>query len=377
MTMPRWMTKWICVSLGAAALATGAGRSVLAIQTESTTGDEPNVAARAPADSPHPTSAGGMTNDPWSDGWIDETCDDCIPVVWSHWTINLDAVIWRRVTPGDLQLAMSNPDVVPNTSSMTFDHEGGPRLALIRRGISGWDVEINYAGIEGFHSELNMPDAVDPRIPGNDPGGLFFSDILQFPPTGMRVAYDSRLHSEEINLRRQLNDTWTALVGVRAVQVFETLSVNSQFAPIYTIDTQNRLYGLQVGGEGKLYYTERFLLSTVLKAGLFDNFSEQTTSDVGGAISDNVPPYLLTASTNQSSFVGEVGLMGTYRLTESVLLRVGYDLMWVSDVALASEQVVVNEFQQFPATTDGAIRGIDAGGSLFYHGVRLGVELTW
>ncbi|RIK73402.1 MAG: hypothetical protein DCC68_24995 [Planctomycetota bacterium] len=377
MTMPRWISKWICASLASAAIATGAGQTALAIQTESTTGDEPSVAAQAPADSPLPPAAGGMANDPWSDGWIDETCDDCIPMVWSHWTINLDAVIWRRKTPGDLQLAMSNPDVVPNTSSMTFDHEGGPRLALIRRGISGWDVELNYVGIEGFRSELNMPNAVDQRIPGDDPGGLFFSDILQFPQTGMRVRYDSRLHSEEINLRRHLNDTWTALVGVRAVQVFENFEVNSPFAPIYTIDTQNRLYGLQIGGEGKLYYTERFLLSTVLKAGLFDNFSEQTTTDVGGAISDNVPPYLLTASTNQSSFVGEVGLMGTYRLAESVLLRVGYDLMWVSDVALASEQVVVNEFQRFPATTDGAIRGIDAGGSLFYHGVRLGVELTW
>ncbi len=225
MTMPRWISKWICASLASAAIATGAGQTALAIQTESTTGDEPSVAAQAPADSPLPPAAGGMANDPWSDGRIDETCDDCIPMVWSHWTINLDAVIWRRKTPGDLQLAMSNPDVVPNTSSMTFDHEGGPRLALIRRGISGWDVELNYVGIEGFRSELNMPNAVDQRIPGDDPGGLFFSDILQFPQTGMRVRYDSRLHSEEINLRRHLNDTWTALVGVRAVQVFDQVFV--------------------------------------------------------------------------------------------------------------------------------------------------------
>jgi hypothetical protein len=222
-----------------------------------------------------------------------------------------------------------------------------------------------------------MPQAVDPRIPGNDPGGLFISDVLQFPAVGMRVRYESRLHSEEINLRRQLNDTWVGLVGVRAVQVYENFHVDSQLDAIYSIEAENRLYGLQIGGEGKLFYTERFLLSTVLKAGLFDNNSEQTTTDLSGVLSSTTPPFSLNANTNQASFVGELGLMGTYRLTETILLRGGYNFMWITDVSLASEQVAVNEFQILPTPPDTAVRSANAEGSLFYHGATVGVELTW
>jgi hypothetical protein len=354
----------------------------MSVSAETTAATRPAVpASTAQATVAEPTSptAAPAQASPWSDEWVDETWDDCVPPVWSHWTVNLDAVFWRRNTPDELQLAMSNPGVDPNASSMTFDHEAGPRLALIRRGISGWDIELNYVGIEGFHSELDMPGAVDPRVPGDDPGGLYTSTALGFPFTGMRVRYDSRLHSEELNLRRQLNDTWTMLVGARAVQVYENFHVDfdSTLTPFYSIEAENRLFGLQFGGEGKLFCTERFLLTMSLKAGLFENNSEQATTDVAGSLANSPPPVRLTASTNQASFVGEIGLLGTYRLSETILLRAGYNVMWIDDVSLASEQLAVNEFQTIAPPPEAALRSIRADGSLLYHGAVVGVELTW
>ncbi|MEX2188534.1 MAG: BBP7 family outer membrane beta-barrel protein [Pirellulales bacterium] len=379
MTMPRWAVKWICASVGVAALLTLVGSATAVEPQESAIGGVAASVAQAPVVEYPAEGANPVHADPWHENWTDETWDDCIPPVWSHWTINLDAVFWRRNTPDDLQLAVSNPGVNPNATSLTFDNEAGPRLALIRRGISGWDVELNYVGIEGFQSELNMPGAVDPRVPGDDAGGLYTSTALGFGFTGMRVRYDSRLYSEELNLRRQLNETWTGLVGVRCVQVYENLHVDidSNLAPFYSIEAENRLFGLQLGGEGKLFCTERFLLTTSLKAGLFENNSEQATTDVSGVLAGAAPPVSLRASTNQASFVGELGLLGTYRLSETILLRAGYNVMWIDDVSLASEQLSANEFQTVAPPPDTALRSVRADGSLFYHGAVVGVEMTW
>jgi hypothetical protein len=232
--------------------------------------------------------------------------------------------------------------------------------------------------MEGWQSRLQLPTAVDPRIPSDNPGGLFLSSV-GIPITGLDVFYQSHLYNEELNLRHALNDTWTALIGFRAMQIYERFDMNVGVvpAPLLSIEAENRLYGFQIGGEGKLWTTERFELSTLLKAGLFENNSEQSTADLAGGISSSTPPYRLTASTNQASFIGEIGLNGRYRIGETILLRAGYNVMWVDDVTLASEQLNTNEFQTFAPPPDTALRGISAKDSLFIHGASVGFELTW
>jgi hypothetical protein len=402
MTMPRWTKKrwaeksgarkWICATVGAALLAIIANRAAVAVQTESTTGDEATTEAaetlaqpsvvEAQPETQLPPSTRTIGGNPWDEHWIDETMDDAIPVVWSHWTINLDVLLWRRKGPTDLQLTNPNAGPAFNAQNLEFDHEAGPRLALIRRGISGWDVELNYFGFEGFQSEFTATPptplaSVNPRVPADDPGGLYINDIFgPIPGLEARFRYQSRLQSEELNLRRELNQTWTGLIGFRAVQIHENFHVDYPTnSALYSIESENRLYGMQIGGEGKLFYTDNFLISTVLKAGLFENNSEQTTTDISGQLSNRLAPFSIGGATNQASFVGELGVMGTYRWTESVLFRLGYNVMWIDDIALATEQIAVNEFRQIPTIPD--IETVNAEGSLFYHGVTFGVELTW
>jgi hypothetical protein len=399
MTMPRWAKKWASLTVGAALLAMTASPATFADQAESTTGDEttaettetvtqPSV-VDAPTETQLPPTTKTVGGNPWDENWVDETWDDAIPVVWSHWTIDLDVILWRRKGPTSLQLNdaytaqlppdpnISRPNLIGNAESLEFDHEAGPRLALIRRGISGWDVELNYFGIEGFKSEMTLtpPDmitSINPRIPGDDPGGLYYDDAVAPQEFGraVRFRYESRIQSEELNLRRELNQTWTGLIGFRAVQVHENFHVDFPLdTALYSIESENRLYGMQIGGIGKLFNTNNFLLTTVLKAGLFENNSEQTTTDITGRISQRLGPYSIDGATNQASFVGELGLMGTYRWTESVLFRLGYNVLWIDDVALATEQLVLSEFPERAA--------VSSEGSLFYHGLNLGVELTW
>jgi hypothetical protein len=312
---------------------------------------------------------------PWTDNWIDATFDDAFPPIWSHWTVNFDALLWRRSTPSGMPLARTTTLPVPDAANLTFDHEGGPRLAIIRRGISGWDVELNYMGIESWHSPLVMPEDADPRIPGDDPGGLYTQDVNLFVG-GLAIDYRTTLHSEELNFRRALNQTWTGLVGFRALQLHERYDTVDIFGfPFYTISTDNRLYGFQVGGEGRVFGTERFGLLTVFKAGLFENNSEQLTTDFSGILAGPTSPSDLTASDNQASFMGEIGLWGIIRISETIFIRAGYNIMWIDDVALAVKQIPENEFVTFGLHRP--LEGIATDGHLVIHGASLGVELSW
>jgi hypothetical protein len=264
---------------------------------------------------------------------------------------------------------------VPNAANFTFDHEGGPRLAIIRRGISGWDLELNYLGIESWHSPLQMVEDADPRVPGDDEGGLYTLDLNLFVG-GLTIDYRTTLHSEELNFRRAFNETWTGLIGFRALQLHERYDTTDIFGfPFYTISTDNRLYGFQVGGEGKLIGTERFGILTVLKAGLFENNSEQLTTDFSGILAGLNSPTSLTESDNQASFAGEIGIWGIWRISETLFIRAGYNIMWIDDVALAVKQIPENEFVTFGLGRP--LEGISTDGHLVIHGATVGVEMSW
>jgi hypothetical protein len=341
---------------------------------------ESSVPPHSPSAAPPDAMVGTAGTSPaahevWDESWTDTTFDDCFTPVWSHWTVNFDALFWRRSTPNGLVLGMRPDGLRPNANQLTFDHESGPRLAIIRRGISGWDVELNYFGIEGWHATLDMPIDVDPRVPGDDPDGLFASD-LNFLLPGAFIEYRSSVHSEELNLRHAIDETWTALIGFRAVQVHERFDAyfTDTRLPFYTITTDNRLYGFQVGGEGRLVGSERVGLLALAKAGLYENNSEQTTTDFSGLLA-GVGSTTLNASTNQASFVGELGVTGIIRVTETIFIRVGYNIMWIDDVALAPKQFIVNEFAtNLPGTP---LEGIATDGHLILHGATVGVELSW
>ena len=46
-----------------------------------------------------------------------------------------------------------------------------------------------------------------------------------------------------------------------------------------------------------------------------------------------------SASTNHAAFVGETGLQCKYQVTDALLLRAGYEVIWLEGVALAPGQI--------------------------------------
>jgi hypothetical protein len=166
------------------------------------------------------------------------------------------------------------------------------------------------------------------------------------------------------------------MIGFRALQVHERYDTfDGVFGlPFYSITTDNRLYGFQLGAEGRLFGTERLGIVTVAKVGLYENNTEQATTDFSGLLAGVSSP-VLAASHNQASFVGELGVVGIFRVTETIFIRAGYNIMWIDDVALAPKQIPVNEFATF--LPEIPLEAVDAEGRLILHGATVGVELTW
>ena len=71
-------------------------------------------------------------------------------------------------------------------------------------------------------------------------------------------------------------------------------------------------------------------------------------------------------TADRAAFLGELAFTANYCLTDNLTARLGYDLMWIEVVALASDQV--------PATNFFTGAGIAPDGGAFYHGGFVGLE---
>jgi hypothetical protein len=69
----------------------------------------------------------------------------------------------------------------------------------------------------------------------------------------------------------------------------------------------------------------------------------------------------------RTAFLGEIGINGKYAICKNLLVRCGYNLIWLETVTLASDQI--------PATDIFNGQGIAADGGVFYHGASVGLEL--
>jgi hypothetical protein len=69
-------------------------------------------------------------------------------------------------------------------------------------------------------------------------------------------------------------------------------------------------------------------------------------------------------------FLTNMNLSAIYRFTDVWGLRIGYNLAWISGVALAP-----NQWDFTDTTTSGT--GVRGAGGLFLHGANLGLEARW
>jgi hypothetical protein len=180
------------------------------------------------------------------------------------------------------------------------------------------------------------------------------------------------LYNVELNARRHVSEWLQILAGFRHVQLNEQgVTILQDIGPGLNLATigngaSNHLWGFQLGVDGVLWTRNRLSVESVCKAGIFGNSAQNQVSITQSAF----PGTGFTSSdeTGHTAFVGEVGLTGVYRLTDCLSVRSAYQLMWLEGVAVASDQIAVSDPLLGNAT-------VDTGGSLFYHGAFIGLQL--
>jgi hypothetical protein len=229
--------------------------------------------------------------------------------------------------------------------------------------------------------------------------------------TGQQFTYESDLNSFEVNAKiarrlgrdrmvlkpdghweRQCDPgkTPTFLAGFRTIHITEDFAFTAQRSQItvddirvgpvvpinlpsadgrYAIDTENRLFGIQLGAE--LYNQHcNFSWGVRGKVGGYANFAEQNTTvrvtdpfvEVFESSRDE------TATDTQLALGIELGLVGTYQIRPNLALKCGYDFMFLQGLALAPEQL---DFNQAPTPN------VRTGSHYFMNGGSIGLELVW
>ncbi|WP_254508758.1 hypothetical protein [Anatilimnocola floriformis] len=287
-------------------------------------------------------------------GVTEQVCGcSCVP----NWTIRAEAIIWDRA--GSTSVPLIAAPVAVNSADLDGGWRAGPRLTAIKHGIfdSCWDLEVSYFGINGWSGTQTVAGATT----------YLTTPPLVFAAAPLQMTYTSELQNFEVNGRRAYNDWVTWFVGFRALNVDEllTASVNAG-ASTHTVATRNRLYGGQVGLDAVLFDGDCWYVNAVGKAGIYSNSGEQVTQTAGfpGA------QALINFNGNQTSFVGQLGFNANRRLTDRLTFVAGYNLLWVTGLALAPNQLAATNVN----TGAGAL---STNGTMFYHGVNVGLEYAW
>ncbi len=136
----------------------------------------------------------------------------------------------------------------------------------------------------------------------------------------------------------------------------------------YNIGTHNNLLGLQCGAD-MIFRECRWSWGLRAKVGPYINFADQS-SDIAAGVQGQTPTMSnhLSDARHDAALVGELGFTATYKFRPNLVGRASYDLMWVTGLALAPEQL------QFSTTP---VNQINTNGTTVFQGPSLGLEWLW
>ncbi len=273
----------------------------------------------------------------------------------------IGGVIMKRSTPEGSAFIAANPAGTPFVSPSAFKF--------------GWD-----GGVDGtFGLRFGGRDALEFRFLRTDSGArLNFTSPGAFigvgftGPGGTQFAssYDTYLSSWELNWRHQWTDQIALLVGARVINLDDSLdtSLNGNVARgLYAY--RNRLTGGQIGIDWSvLPMNNPFQINLVGKVGLFGLHSAGGISEFQGV---NFIGGFGTERGGEHVMAGEVGVSVGYRILPNVMLRAGYQLLYINDIALASNAAGASLLN--PSLLSNNIYR----DSILFHGANFGVTINW
>lgn len=292
---------------------------------------------------------------------VSEDCGVLVDCVCPVWYASAGMVILSRSNPAPGSFVRANPAGIPQFSggdNFNFGWDLGVDATLSRRICNGDIVEARYFGLdsEATHQVVTTGNFIGAGFTG--PGGTLVDG-----------RYLSMLDSTEINVRRAWRERLTLLAGFRSVELKEELTYrlnNTVARGVYGYN--NHMYGAQLGADFSLMQPHDFFqLNVVGKAGIFGNFTDGGIREFQGA--NFIGEFV--SRDKQSAFVGEVGISCAYQLTQRVAIRGGYQMLWLGNVALSSNNA------SFSIINPSLLRTSIQTGDLFYHGATAGIDFVW
>jgi len=289
----------------------------------------------------------------------DPMLGDCMSCAQPYWVVAVDVVGLRRRKANDYPLItdqVTGASVV-NALDLDFDYKLGAHVDLAHQAADGVGWNIEYLGIPSWRGNRAVTGSLQLNGPGFD---------LAVDPAVFSVDYSTSLYSVELSVSRSDGYRWSGFAGFRYIRLNDDLLIaelNAPFLGVLDIETENNLYGMQMGGDLLVYDRGGPLRGSIeLKVGIYGNDVRQHTRS-------NLVLPSVTARGKKAVFAGEMEFLLTYEITKRLKVRGSYKLVGLESVALAPDQIGATDL----STSRAAIHY----NSLLLDGGLLGVEYMW
>jgi hypothetical protein len=282
-------------------------------------------------------------------------------------------------------------DMVLSTRNYYYDFAAAGRVLIGHTINDCIQIEGVYMGMSEADNMAAVRDATPNALGGN--GNLFspFGGFGTTPITGLdynnlaQIRYTSSLQGGELNVRRQLPMPPERLVtsiifGVRYIglpETFDYLTQSDVPAPggssnSIHVSTNNQMIGPQIGALFEFYVENRWWVNVEMKAAIMDDQAQQSTTYVNVDNNGVSTQYVSSRHEDHTAFAGDLALTFVYRWSPHFSTRLGYQALWLQNVALAPDNfnADINIVKLGPAQLNH-----DAG--TVYHGPFAGLEFGW
>ncbi|MCE9608389.1 MAG: BBP7 family outer membrane beta-barrel protein [Planctomycetia bacterium] len=328
--------------------------------------------AMGPANVPQPDSnrAGRVLNNSLNGDWFNYCGPEgrsCCSQIYG--AVDVWALDRKDATFHIVAVNATNTSIALSTSEPNFRWDKAtPRITLGRL-FCDWAIEGSVIYKDDISAHVDAVSTV-----GNT--AVFFgaqpATSNYTAATHMRLDLYDGFHSYELNAI-DTRSFFQMIYGFRYIEFREQLAVRSTAATGTSdaaLGTYNRMFGGQVGVRMD-YVGAMYDFQFNLKGGMYQN-----DANFGTNITDinNTTVVRRTHRDGQNeAYLAEMNLMLTYRMTNSIKMRLGYQLMYISNLALAADQISPVQ------TAAGNQTGFDMNskGEQFMRGIVAGFEYRW
>ena len=273
---------------------------------------------------------------------------------------NLGAIIMRRGQPDHGTLVAANPAGTPfldARNAFKFGWETGIEGTI---GIRFWRNEAIEFRFMNVHS--------DAQNTFTTPGGFIGAGFTGPGGTLFQSDYRNKLRSYEVNWRHQWFEQFATIAGIRQMTVWDALAMklNGNVATGF-YNYNNHLIGPQIGAEFAVF--NRMSPFQIILVGKIGTYRLEAEGGIDEFQGNNFIGNFI-ATEKRRVWAAEGGAAVSYRLTQNIIVRAAYQVLWFDNLNLASNNAAYSLLN--PSLLRNPVHD-----SLLSHGVNFGATITW